>query len=80
MRAVVANGFQKNLLDIPAIVKMYRIENVKELEGALERYVEIAEKKMQDNTMSAQEAEKQRIQIENEFKAMLEKIRMLYRK
>lgn len=63
----------KGLINMGQVVKLYSMESVREMEKALEKFSEIAEQKAGQRMQNEQEAEQQKIQMENEFKSLLEK-------
>jgi hypothetical protein len=63
----------KGMITLPQIVSLYNIDNLKELERMLEKYGEIADRKIAGQKQSEAEAEANKIQMEQEFKKAIER-------
>lgn len=65
--------YQKGLLSFSNIVKLYNVDNLRELEAKVEQYEEIALQKAQANQQAEQEHDVRLQQMEADLKIMLDK-------
>jgi len=63
----------KGIITLPQIISMYNINNLKELEKMLEKYGEMAEQRAAQASQGEQQAEVDKIKMEQEFKAAIER-------
>lgn len=74
LQSMAAGTFMKQGIDmLPAAAKIMMIENVKELEAQIEHYCDVATERMQSMEAAKMNADQQKVQMQNEHEAMIEK-------
>jgi len=73
MRQVAFGTFQKGEMNFAQMVKMFRIENIRELEKTVDKYTEISRKNNMEDEQARSQMVVQQKEADNEFKMLLEK-------
>lgn len=72
-KQVAAGEHAKGTVNLGQMVKLFSMDNLSEIERALEQFGTLAEQKASEGFQMQQQAEMQKSEAENQFKAMLDK-------
>ena len=72
-KQVAAGEHAKGSINLGQMVKLFSMDNLSEIERALEQFGTLAEQKASEGFQMQQQAEMQKSEAENQFKSMLEK-------
>ena len=73
LKQLAIGEHNKGVLDLGQLVKLYSMDSIRELEKSLEYYSELAEQKAAGRMQGEAEMEQQKIKMDGEIKAMLQK-------
>jgi len=73
LKMLAAQEHQKGLLTFANLVKLYNTDSLKELEGSIEKYEEIAMQRMQSQNQQKHAEAKELKDLDNQVKIMLDK-------